>query len=399
MGKIIFITEYFAPAQTTTGFYLTKIIEKAASFCDNNIEVCCATVSEVGDSEKYKFKITRYDFDWLDKNKLFQRLIKFFLMTLRFSWFAFRHIKQDSVVFMVTNPPPVLLFLGLLRKFRRFKYILLIYDVFPENLIAAKLSTKRSLMYRLALKCFNWAYRAADQLIGIGRDNAEVIAQKVGSNNNISVITNWADTEAVYPIRKSDNPIIKKYNLENKTVFLFAGNLGRLQGIEMLLEAALNVKDKNFQLVFIGSGVLRDKIQKYIALNPNGNVLWAGEFSISEQLTFLNACDVGVVSLDNEMYGLGVPSKSYYYMAAGKPILFVGDKRSEIARVIQEEDIGWIVEPGDVLLLAQTIDDICLSLKKYIADKGDRARDTVVRRFSQKIVLEQYSKLFSRVTR
>lgn len=48
----------------------------------------------------------------------------------------------------------------------------------------------------------------------------------------------------------------------------------------------------------------------------------------SQQNDFLNACDIGIVTLNDGMYGLGVPSKSYNIWAAGKPILYIGDDNS-----------------------------------------------------------------------
>ena len=75
------------------------------------------------------------------------------------------------------------------------------------------------------------------------------------------------------------------------------------------------------------------------------------------------------------MYGLGVPSKSYNIMASGKPMLFIGDRQSEIALCIEEYSLGWVVEPDNPKMLARMIEHIysnrtCLSANANIAKNG-----------------------------
>ena len=100
------------------------------------------------------------------------------------------------------------------------------------------------------------------------------------------------------------------------------------------------MKNPNFVLLFIGDGALVPSINKYIENSNKKNVIYAGHFPFSENNLVLNACDIAIVSLNKSMYGLGVPSKSYNNMAAMKPILYFGDKKSEIGRVIKENNIG-----------------------------------------------------------
>jgi hypothetical protein len=164
-----------------------------------------------------------------NKNRLMQRITKYFLITMRFAAYAIANIKRDDLVFAVTNPAFLVLFLALLKKIRPFKYVLLVYDVFPENLVPARLANRDSLMYRVAVRCFNWAYRAADELIVIGRDMEEVVRRKAGNGCRITRIPNWADVNAIRPQPKAENELLREHDLQDKTVFLFAGNLGRVQ--------------------------------------------------------------------------------------------------------------------------------------------------------------------------
>ena len=223
----------------------------------------------------------------------------------------------------------------------------------------------------------------------------EVIAAKINYQSPVKIIENWCDHKAVIPLAKRENKILKSLKLENKKVFLFAGNLGRVQGILTLLEASLLVEDKDFALLFIGDGALKYQIKDFITRQKNSKVHYGGSFPPSFMNEFLNAGDVSIISLCDSMYGLGVPSKSYYNMAAEKPLLYVGDEKSEISRVIQEHNIGWSTEAGNVEKLAETIREIC-SKMDILPAIGKKARRVLEKKFSKEIILEKYLKLYEK---
>ena len=393
MSRLFFFTEFYHPAQNTTGYYLTKIIHTAARCLNMPVSVCCAVPPNDGETSTVpNLTVKHITTGQYDKNRLLQRFAKYVVISLKFAAYAAFNVKKDDIVFAVTNPAFLVLFLAVLKKLKAFRYTLLVYDVFPENLVPAGLTRRNSLAYRAVIKCFDWAYRNADELIVIGRDMEEIVCSKVNNANRITRIPNWADVESIRPEPRAENELICAYGLQNKTVFLFAGNLGRVQGIENLLRAIALARSESASYLFVGDGALCPEIGRFIRENPHKSVMHLGRFPLSSQKTFLNACDVAFVTLDDAMYGLGVPSKSYFAMAAGKPLLLVADAKSEIGRVIFEEDIGWVVPPNRPVELAAKIDEICAL--DILAERGRRARKVAERRFSEQVVLSQYADYF-----
>ena len=284
--------------------------------------------------------------------------------------------------------------IAIIRKFKKFEYILLVYDVFPENLIAANLLKRKSLIYKIVKKIFDWAYNQTDHLIVIGRDMHEIIEKKTKNSIPISLITNWCDTDNIIVQSKNDNQIIKDLKLEKKVVFSFVGNLGRVQGIDFLLEVSLLVKNPNFILLFIGNGALVPKIKRHIKNNKKKNVIYAGQFPSSKNNLILNACDVAIVSLNKSMYGLGVPSRFYNNLAAMKPIFYIGDSKSEIGRVVKENNIGWVcdeLQASDVAKKIELIIDDYEKIKVF----GNKAKSLASKEYNKKNILNKYVKLFS----
>lgn len=389
--KVIIVTEYFYPNNNSTAYIMTDIVEAISKVKDIKV-ICNAQLQKKDELQFLKKRIIRLKESTLSKDKLFSRVLRLIILTSKLSSQTFIAIKKNDHLFALTEPAFLVVVLAMFKKIKKFEYTLLVHDVFPENLLAAGLTQNNSLLYKISKKIFDWAYGQTDRLIVIGRDMEEVIGSKTNNNVPLSLITNWCDIETVKPLPKKENVIIQQLNTEDKIVFSFVGNFGRVQGIQNLLDAASLVKNENFVLLFIGDGAMRSTIEEYIDEDPNGNVMYGGNFPASEQKFFLNACDVSLISLDSSMYGLGVPSKSYYNMAAGKPLLLIGDERSEIGRVIKEHNIGWVTSSSNSQKLAEQFEEICHDDSLHI--KGQKSRSVVEQFYSKRVIMGKYKELY-----
>ena len=397
MKKIIVISEYFYPSTRTDAILVTQIAKKFFQMENVDLKVISTTPLEKGDEiDKIESQVIRLKNSSLSDTNIIIRILKFLILTFRLSFQTIKTVKKGNIVFSTTNPIFLIPVLVILKKIISFKYILLVYDVFPENLSSAKLLNNKTILYKIIKFFYDYSYKNVDCLVVIGRDMKEVINKKVNNKVPISIIENWCDLKNITPISKKESKIIQKLNLEDKKVFTFSGNLGRVQGIANLLKASLLVKDNSFRLLFIGSGVMQKEIEKFIKETKSVNVLFAGSFPIEMQNDFLNACDISIISLSKNMYGLGVPSKSYYNMAAAKPLLYIGEKNSEIDLVINEHKIGWSVEPENPYELAKVIDTICNDFKS-IENRGKKSRMVVENYFTKDIILNKYEKMIEKI--
>lgn len=152
------------------------------------------------------------------------------------------------------------------------------------------------------------------------------------------------------------------------------------------------VKNKDCKFLFVGAGAKRNDIESFAERHEN--TVYAGFRSRSNQNDFLNACDIGIVTLADGMYGLGVPSKSYNIMATGKPILYIGESDSEIALCIKRYNIGWVVEPNNPSLLKDKIEDI-LREPSEIQEMGTNAL-TVANEFLRRMLFSSNTMTLSK---
>ncbi|MGC2235858.1 MAG: glycosyltransferase family 4 protein [Pyrinomonadaceae bacterium] len=392
------VTELYYPEETSTGYYLTRIGEGLA--VDFNVKVLCGQpnyfVRGVRAPKKEVHNnvgIFRAFGTTLDKNVILYRLIN--MLTLSFSvfWKALFNFQKGDKILVVTTPPSLPFITAFASLIRGGSYVLLIHDNYPEILIAVGKTKESSLLVRI-LDFFNrWLYKYASKIIVVGRDMRLLIEKKTeGLDIPIEYIPNWAELEQVNPQPRAENRLLKELNLQDKFVFLYAGNMGYPNDLESIIECAGKLKqDEKFHFVFLGAGVKRKWLEKEVEENDLTNVTLLSPRPRSEQNDFLNACDVAIVSLVKKMRGVSMPSRTYNILAVGKPILALAEEDSEVAEVVREDNVGWIVPPNEPEKLLKTIKRIYEEREK-IAEMEKSSRQAALEKYSLETAILNYKK-------
>jgi glycosyltransferase involved in cell wall biosynthesis len=265
--------------------------------------------------------------------------------------------------------------------------------VYPEVLIAAGWTGDSSLLAGGLRAVTRRLYDSVDRIIVLGRDMATLAQRKLSQKQSkIVLIPNWADDEDITPQAKADNVLLRELNITDRFVIQYAGNMGRTHGLEALFAAAQRLAAPDFHWLFIGSGAKKPWLEQAIARDSAANITVLGNRPREDQQNFLNACDVAVISFVPGMAGVSVPSRMYNILAAGKPIIAVADPHSELALAVEEESVGWVVPPGDVDALVQTIERARQN-PELVRAAGERARAVAGGRFSRRSSIRQYVEL------
>ena len=388
MSDVIIVSEFISKEQNSTGYYWSEIINKLAhdNFSlkviyptDKNNSIVC--------EKCHAIPIKSSPFG---KNSLVTRILGQVVLSIRFFSVLAKLVKKDNVVLSGTNPTLLLFILYILKKIFGFKWILLVHDVFPDNLIPAGiLDSKKKISYRILNRIYKNIYSKADKLVVIGRDMRDIMGKKIARKDNIVLINNWADDNKFLPTKKLDFLSSKGFSFHgDSVVFQFFGNIGRLQGIDNLLQSIKLTENRNAVFLFFGGGAYLDMLTDFIGDNSNINIFYGGEVSKEDRNSCLASCDVAFVTLDSGMYGLGVPSKTYFSMCFDKPILAVMDANSEIAKVVTEDKIGWYCEPKNPKELAHLIDKIAEGRWK---GKIASSREVLIQKYSRTQSLHMFS--------
>ncbi|WGQ07508.1 glycosyltransferase family 4 protein [Pedobacter gandavensis] len=392
--KYWIVSQVFYPNETSTAFVMTKIAEQIIEI--GEVHVICGSGHYHADALKTtlsldsRIVVHRINTPSWDKNNLFLRAVSFVIATLGLSWQILKKVNRRDTVILVTNPPTLIILTAIIKKIKGFRMFAILQDIFPENLAVTGFIKVNSFFYRILLNIFNKAYRQADHLIPCGEDMKDVFKEKVGSSMPISVITNWADHEEIFPIEIDRNKYFGR-ELRGKIVLEFGGNIGRVQGLDRFLELFREINNPNLILLIIGDGAFKVRLQEMKSEYGLTSVIFMETKPRSEQINFLNACDIGLVTLSEGMYGLGVPSKVYNIFSAGKPVLYIGDYHSEIYRYINEFDIGWAFTWNDSEEIISFLNSLNVSFLTTIKERGRTARMVVESKFTKNLILKQYN--------
>jgi glycosyltransferase involved in cell wall biosynthesis len=257
--------------------------------------------------------------------------------------------KIDKVLF-VSNPP-MLPFIGVfLSSIKKFKYDVLVYDIYPDALLNFGYVTEKSIIYRFWERMNEKTYKYANRIFTISEFMKKVISRRA-KEKEIEVVYPWVDTSFIVPKNKSENWFIEKHNLLDKKVVLYSGNMGITHDLMVVLQAAkvlLEKKDERFQFLFIGDGVQLKDLMSFKKDNLLENVSFL-PYQDADVLPFsFTSADFGIVSLGTGAEGLSVPSKMFYLLAAGCSVISISDKGSEIEYLVNKNDLGISIEPGKV---------------------------------------------------
>jgi glycosyltransferase involved in cell wall biosynthesis len=233
-----------------------------------------------------------------------------------------------------------------------------------------------------------------ERIIVLGRDMDRLVKGKLDKEHSrVIIIPNWADLDSVVPASKDANLLLKELGLGQKFVVQYAGNMGRTHGLESLLDSAEALaRDANVHFLFIGTGAKKPWIERLVRERKLTNVTVLGNRPRADQPNFLNACDVSIISFVPGMAGISVPSRMYNIMAAGKPIIAVADSCSEIALVVEEENIGWVVPPGQSDEISKVI-KAAYSNPRLLMEMGQRAHLIAEKKYSIASVIDSYHEL------
>ena len=363
------ISELFPPEATSTGYIMGEIANAMTEKYD--VKVICGP--EVYDEKKQSFSDNLQSIDDSieiirvapvkeNKGNKLSRIKKFILMSWQLYKVAKKKINKCDRVLMVSNPFPLIVLMGYLRRKRGFNLAMLVHDVFPEGLY-----TEMNIplwAYSVTERVFNKAYSSVDTLISIGRDMNDILEMKCNGQKHqpkIVTIENWGDIEGIKPKERVKDGFIK---------IQYAGNIGNAQGVGEFVELLHEAGNKVIHFGIWGTGIAEESIKaRVVELRMEEQVRFYGPYSRNQQIEVLNDSDLSLVTLVKGMYGLGVPSKTYNILAAGKPILYIGEKGTEIWRTVEENQIGYCFEPDDKKGIQEFIQSLFIWSRNIIIPK------------------------------
>lgn len=321
-------------------------------------------------------------------NGLFQRMIKYLLLSKAI---VDKAMTVDTDVFYIYSTPPFLAyFIGRLKK--KAPVVYNAQDLFPDSLKTAKNFSENNVLIRIFRKLEKYVYNNSETIITISEDMKNHIICNGAKPEKMVVINNWADTETIVPIEKANNTLYDDYNINrNKFTVLYAGDIGFHQRLNIFLDVAEKVKEENIQFVFFGNGAYEQELKNEIKKREIHDFYVFPLQPINRISEVYSIGDIDIVSLEAGMTRLALPSKIWSVMSAGRPILALLDKDSQVAKMV-EDGLGKVIDG----LTCDEIADCLVTMKKDVTvlrTMGIKAREHVCENNNRYVQTKKYYKV------
>lgn len=374
--KLIVVSEFFYPYKTSTQKIMTELCE---DFVEYGLDVEVLTTKNayrekkqiLKSKDKYKgINIKRVFSTGFNRDSKIGRIFNY--ITFITSVFVNLIIKSDYDRILFVSNPPLVPYIGyLINKLKKKEYFYLVHDVYPD--VAEKLGviSKDSFASKIMNKINNKIYSGAKKVIVLGKDMLEVIERKGVNKNKIEIITNWADSNNNYETNVNLE-FKEKYNLTDKFNILYTGNISKVHAIDTIIDVARKLKDnKEIFFTIVGDGNSKKYIEDVKKEEKLDNIQLGNYIYGEEYNNLLNCADLFIVTLQDGIEGLGVPSKTYTYMSVAKPIIAIMNKESEIGDMVNRYNIGKQFNKNESEKIVKYIEESILDKDNYKVQQGN----------------------------
>jgi colanic acid biosynthesis glycosyl transferase WcaI len=298
-----------------------------------------------------------------------------------------------DVIYVWHPPLTVGVSAWVISKLKRVPFVYDVQDLWPESALASGLMRPGRVvnaLYRLS----DWVYRRAPRILVVSQAAAAYLRERGVRPEKISVAHHWVDTT---PFElESARDIRSEFGWGRKFIVMFAGNLGMVQGLETVVEAAALLRDgplgEQVEFVLVGDGANRPRLERLVAEKSLSNVRFAGQHPASDMPAFMRAADVLLVHLrPSEIADHAIPTKILSYMAAGRPVLCATGGAA--AGVIRAAEAGIVIEPGNPAALAGAVTQLFACTPAERARLGQNGRTYLHAHFDKRAVIDEYERV------
>jgi len=329
------------------------------------------------------------------KKNLVLRALHYGLYVASTTW-KLRRASRRDFVFGVTNPPFTPVWLWLASKIFRFRYELMLLDVFPDGLVALGEIKERGVLDRLWSWANRRAFARARRVLVLGRDMGDLVRERYGvPPERVRYVPHWSAYEPSKRIAPEATNLWAELGLGDSFVVQYSGNMGLWHDIETLVRGAARLRDArpDIRFVFIGDGRRADDAKALADELGCSNITWL-PFQPKETLEdSLACCHLAIISQRRGLEGIAVPCKLYGILASGRGIVGMAPGDSEVARAIGEEDCGVVLEPDDDEAMAREIDRLA-SDRERVEAMGERAFSAYKAKYTVDIAADTFSDLW-----
>lgn len=301
------------------------------------------------------------------------------------------HMFKRPDVILVVEPPlfctPTTLLVSFLCRARSWLHIqdFEVDAAFDLGILSSKCLRKFILKTETWLMCkFDRVSTISDQMLVQLERKGVMLKKQV-------LFPNWVDIDHIYPVQWPSEFRAQLGLSRSNIVFLYSGNMGEKQGLEIVIQAAKKLRNHlNIRFIMCGQGAAHNRL--YNMASDLDNIQWLPLQPLEKLNELLNVADVHLLPQRAGAADLVMPSKLTGMLASGRPVIATAMEDTQIAKVL--ESSGVIVPPENTELFIKAIVDLANNVeKRQLLGENSRkyaeenlGKDAVLSKFEQSLL-------------
>lgn len=374
MKKIVLVNQ-------SSGFL---VVDDLNAYCTkyDRVSILCGKLSPGVRAVNPKIKVDKICS--YDRSSGLKRLVTWMWGSIQvFFKLLFKYRGWEVVYY--TNPPMACFSALLLRN----SFRIVEYDIYPDALNTIGIG-EGNFIYKLWGRLKKRLYRKADRVFTLSEGMKEMLTA-YGPTDKIKVVPLWSASDDFKPVAKEDNIFIKQNNLKETFIVLYSGNIGYTHSVECVVEVAKQMKDdKDVLFLIIGDGKKKAELVQEVEQSGLENVRFM-PFQEFSMLPFsLASADLGVITLDENVSKVSVPSKTFNLLAVGCPLLAISNNNTEMFRLISKYQNGRCIAKTRIDEIVEYIRDLKenVELKQQYGHNSLEASKDFTYRNAEKYLVE-----------
>jgi colanic acid biosynthesis glycosyl transferase WcaI len=386
--RLIFINRYFHPDQSATSRLLSDLVFALATEHD----ILILTSRQRYDDPdarlpacevRGRVTVHRLAGTRLGRTTLLGRSIDYISFYVLMAVTLLKLARPGDTIIPMTDPPMLGVLASPIARRKDCRIVNWLQDLYPEVALAAGTPVLTPIVAKIIKRFRDRSLTAADCNVVIATAMAHQVSTLGVRKERIRVIHNWVDDRALSPIPPHQNPFRQAWDLKDKFVVGYSGNLGRAHDIDTILSAATDLVDRQIVFLCVGGGVQYDALKQMIEKRGLMQLFRFMPYQSETDLPYsLSVADVHWLSHKPEFEGLLFPSKFYGIAAVGRAIIAITSTQSELAKLVSQHQCGLVIEQGDGESLALELKRL-RDAPEVCSAMGARARDMLSTRFTR----------------
>ncbi len=326
--------------------------------------------------ESGRIKILRVWTLNIQKTNIIEKGIGTLLIEHQFSRAISKYLKDNGFDLVLYSTPPITLtrIIEIIKKRFKASSYLILKDIFPQNAVDLGMMKRNGIIHKYFRRKERKLYMISDFIGTMSPANQKYI---ISHNDYLDPLKIEVCPNSIEPLNFTSD-IQQKTSLRiqyripvDAKVFIFAGNMGKPQGIEFLtevLESNQNCEKAFF--VIIGEGTEYPIVKKWVEKSNPRNTLLLPVMPKNEFDKIIQACDVGMIFLDKRFTIPNYPSRLLSYQEFRMPVIIASDAFTDVGSIAEKNGYGLWSLSGDIMGFNTNLNRL-INSQKLLLEMGE----------------------------